>query len=486
MISRISFLFLPSLLGLVWNEDSGFSIVWSLAGSIFIALVAQTRWFRQTNDDAPITHRLLRPVSIAHVFFVGFHVVGGAFHAMDAVGYTFWGRAGEPLGYDLALIAEAQRLMLLAHTGLTAGMKLAGFRYDRPKYVVPFIPPYGLIVASFLSLSLGTLISAVPSLWNFGQLILSISSTAIVLDTALSIRRRHFTNIALTLLLLGFNLVQQVLSGWKGLVLYSMITLGALLYPLMPRRVVLGGTAFLLFWTLYLHPFGLALRPLIWYEGVEQQEAVAISMDRALGMSIRERLDSVWTMMVGRANDLYQFQKYITYVPAVHPYFQLDLVKESLIAMVPRVLWPEKPDLERLAMQRVYEAGVVSERARVSAKSNFYQDAYLSGGAAAVVLACFFLGMLTMFISHTCERLFSGYDIGTCLIYTSLFSTAINAPLNFLFFVGTIGTAFFAMFGFFFLGRVTGWIVPAPVLHRPSGDYTGVVEQPALAPTNFS
>jgi hypothetical protein len=56
--------------------------------------------------------------------------------------------------------------------------------------------------------------------------------------------------------------------------------------------------------------------------------------------------------------------------------------------LVPCVLWPEKPDLERLAMQRAYDAGIVLEETSVSAKSSLYIDAYLSGGALAIVLAC--------------------------------------------------------------------------------------------------
>ncbi len=66
-----------------------------------------------------------------------------------------------------------------------------------------------------------------------------------------------------------------------------------------------------------------------------------------------------------------------------------------------------------------------------------------------------------MLISRVCERLFGGYEIGTCLIFTSLFAKAVNSPPNFLFFVGTVLTSLVIMFALFFLGRVTGWILPA-------------------------
>lgn len=460
MISRIAFLFFPALFGWTAIEDPGVSIVWSLVGSLFVAAVAQTTWFRQVDDDAPITHRLLRPVSMYNLYFVGFHVVGGACYALEAAGYSLSGYEAKALQDDLALVAEAQRLMLLAHTGMIAGMKLVGLQYKRAKYIIPFIPPFGLIVISVFCFTLGSVISTIPTLHHLGQLILAISGTAIVLDIGLSVRRQHFVNGVLSLTLLGLHLVRQVLSGWKGLALYTMMMLGVLLYPLMPRRVIVGGLAFFLFWALFLHPFGLALRPLIWTQEIQQEEATSISMEHALNMSLEERLEGVWTLMTSRANELSQFQKYILQVPAVRPYYQFELVRESLIGAVPRILWPEKPDLEGFAMQRVYEAGVVFERSDVSAKSNFYQDAYLSGGGPAVVLACILLGMLIMFISHLCEQLFGGYDIGTCLIYTSLFGVAFNAPTNFLYFVGTIGTSIVTMFGLFNFGRIMGWIVP--------------------------
>ena len=54
---RITILFLPSLCGLLWKNDPGISIAWSLAGSLFIAVTAQTRWFRQEGEGAPITYK---------------------------------------------------------------------------------------------------------------------------------------------------------------------------------------------------------------------------------------------------------------------------------------------------------------------------------------------------------------------------------------------------------------------------------------------
>ncbi|MBI4525315.1 MAG: hypothetical protein HY695_16050 [Deltaproteobacteria bacterium] len=484
---RIAILFVPSVLGLLWQDEPEISIIWSLAGSLFVAAIAQNSWFKQSDESLPITHRLLRPTFMYHFFFLGYHVLGGAVNALELAGYTYWGRVAEPAKYELSLNAMAQALMLLGHASVTAGMKLAGLRYDPPRYIIAELPAYGLLVLSLVCLGVGTAVSFVPSLFNLSEKIFQIASTAVLVEIVFAAWRRNFNNTVVGLLLLFLNLLSQILSGWKALVLWTMITLGALLYPLMPRRVLFGGFAFALFWALYLHPFGLVLRPLIWYEGVDRNMAIAISMNEVMNMSLRERLDNTWKMMVGRANDLYQFRKYLLYVPDAHPYYGLDLLKEAHLALMPRILWPEKPNLERVAMERVYDAGIVSEQAVVSAKSNFYQDAYLSGGWAAVVPASLLLGYLSILISRTSERLFGGYQIGTCLVFTSLFATTFNTAPNFLFLLGTVWTSLLVALAVFFAGRMTGWIVPARAAIRGRAPRARLVKRPlARFPLRYS
>jgi hypothetical protein len=114
----------------------------------------------------PLVHRVQRksacqPSVVAATFYVsffflGFHVVGGGFHALNNAGYSLSGEGlNLPTGNELFLDAVAERLMLLAQASVTAGMKLAGLQYDPPKYMIPYIPPYSLLVFSFICLGLG-------------------------------------------------------------------------------------------------------------------------------------------------------------------------------------------------------------------------------------------------------------------------------------------------------------------------------------------
>src|ERR1051325_7245912 len=143
-----------------------------------------------------------------------------------------------------------------------------------------------------------------------------------------------------------------MLSGWRGMLMTTAVRLGAMLFPVWRRRVVVASVAFVAFWGLYFYPFGIALRTLTWYQDVPMSTAVAISVDAAMTMPFDERLDTIASVMVNRANDLYQFAKYLDYVASNRGYLGFELLGEAAIAMVPRAVWPEKPNMEAIAMRR--------------------------------------------------------------------------------------------------------------------------------------
>ena len=436
MLSRLAILFIPSLIGLLFRDAPWLSLAWSFAGSGLIAGVALTRWFRESSESA--LDRPLRPVLMVHVFFLGLHGFGGIVHALDVAGYTLRGWEGPQYGVDPYYMAAAQQLMLLAHAATTAGMKLVGFRYPAPAYTAHGIRAARLLMLSAASVGAAILLQRVPGFSNIAAKFGELSVVVLLVALAFPFPGRTFQTRLMTVGLVAFNLYSQAISGWKGDALWTMLALGGMVYPRFRGRVVAAGCGFLLFWALFLYPFGAALRPMAWYEGVEQQRAVQLSIERAMTMSMSERMDGAWTMLAGRANELYQFRRYLEWVPAQHPYFKFEICDEALVALVPRLIWTEKPDLERLAMERVYQAGVVGRHSNVSAKSNFYQDAYLSFGWIGVAVFCVFLGALMMLVSRACERFFGGYVIGTCLVYTALFGHNFHQPLTFLFFVGAI------------------------------------------------
>ncbi len=466
MTVRLFIIFLPLLIGLMLLDPPELSIVWSLAGSVFIAGIVQTNWFTESAQDESVTRRLLRPGSMFHLMFVVFHIIGGAFHALNGAGHSFFGTRVPDPTYDPFVLSYCQRLMLLSHASVTAGMKLVGLHYGFPCYRVRSIPSYCLTMISLITLGISTAIASVPGFQYFASNLAGVSTTSVLVEIFTCVWYRRHKNLVVALVLFGMNLYSQAVSGWKGTVLFTMITLGALLYHLMPKVVILGGAAFLLVWALYFYPFARTLRPLLWYQGLPLDAAIEISIAQTLNLSLEQRLNIIWSSFSERVSDLTQFRKYVEYVPKVRPYYGFDIVAGSVVALVPRVFWPEKPNMEALSMQRVYEAGIASKRSRISAKSNFYQDAYLSGGEVAIVLACVSLGMFMISINRLCERLFGGYDIGTCLVYTSLFATPLHVTQNFEYLLGAMAMSILVVCAIFVVGRSTGWIVSAGKLNH--------------------
>jgi hypothetical protein len=135
-------------------------------------------------------------------------------------------------------------------------------------------------------------LTAIPSLANSGYRILQIASVAVLVEITFAVAERKFQNFIATLALLVLNLVSQTMSGWRSLTLWTMITLGALLYPLMPRRMLFRGAAFALVWALFLHPFGTALRPLIWYEGVNRETAATIAIEKTNAINVMKAINA--------------------------------------------------------------------------------------------------------------------------------------------------------------------------------------------------
>jgi hypothetical protein len=77
-----------------------------------------------------------------------------------------------------------------------------------------------------------------------------------------------------------------------------------------------------------------------------------------------------------------------------------------------------------MTMQRVVDNGITSERSLMegtSMKPQYVVDAYLSFGTFGVFVFPFVLGLLATQLSKICERIFGGYELGTMIVFTSLF-----------------------------------------------------------------
>ncbi|HEX2723653.1 MAG TPA: hypothetical protein VHM24_12120, partial [Gemmatimonadaceae bacterium] len=156
-----------------------------------------------------------------------------------------------------------------------------------------------------------------------------------------------------------------------------------------------------------------------------------------------------------RLSEIGLFVGYLQQVPAKRPFYEGQLLRQSVMNLTPRLLWPEKPNTEFMVMERVFENKIYSRLARISAKPQFVVDAYLSAGALGIFFACLTYGVLASVMSRLAERWFGGYLMGSGLAYTGLFQIFWRGNA-FEFFVGTVFWSFIMMVMMFQLARSLG------------------------------
>jgi hypothetical protein len=200
------------------------------------------------------------------------------------------------------------------------------------------------------------------------------------------------------------------------------------------------------------------LREMTWEGNVRAQEAAEVALERTLEGDVNLARQN-WTFLTNRLSLIKMFTEYLENVPEHHPHYGMEIAKNGIMGVVPGAIWPGKPRLERLAMERAYENGVVSRTSTVSAKPPFIFDAYLSFGALGVLFWCFVFGAIASFASRLAERWFGGYLLGSGLVYTALFRVFWKGPA-FEYFFNPVFWSFLVMGALFLAGKWAGILVP--------------------------
>jgi hypothetical protein len=436
-------------------------VAWS--GSFLILFLTLSGRVKPLPPDRSLVEQLLRPIGLTQIIFAGYTAMTSIFYFIDLNGYFFLDynpfQVGSPRQFELT--ADAQRYYVLAHAAFSTGvLALMDYResgkwdlrpnIDRTKLVL-YVAIGGLLIAQGMKFG--------PGLGQIQVRISMMAFVASVLAFAVAIIQKRSGLILVTGMVYGLNTVDAFLSGWKSEVIVVFLLLCVFLYPYYKRTMTalapVGLTALLII----LPTYASIVRDLNWRGNVEAQEAAQIALNRTLeGEASLARTN--WEFLTGRLSEIGMFTDYIDHVPQDRPYYGFTLFEQGLMGVVPRIAWSGKPNMERLSMQRVYEAGVVEEYSAVSAKPKYVVDAYLSWGAPAVFLAFILYGMLASLASRLAERWFGGYLLGSGLVYTSLFRVFWQSN-TFEFFFNTVLWSFILMGALFIGGRMIGLIVPA-------------------------
>jgi hypothetical protein len=155
-----------------------------------------------------------------------------------------------------------------------------------------------------------------------------------------------------------------------------------------------------------------------WSGEADAEESSQLALDATLNSDGEE---SNWSFFAYRLSEIDMFTTFVQSTPQDVDYYGLKLLEQSLVVIVPRVLWPGKPITEELVMERVYDAGVANRLSSVSAKPAYIVDTYLSGGVLGIFLGLFAYGAIAQLISVKAETLFGGYILGSALVFSGLF-----------------------------------------------------------------
>lgn len=456
-------LFAPYGLATLFAGSPVASFLLAWAGSFFIIAISLSGIIKPLPRDRTIIGQVLRPIVLLQLVFISYTALTAIFTFLDANGFRYFTRDPFAIVDDrtIELLAAAQRLYVLAHAGLVAGL-LAGMNYraagtwrlratiNVPKLLtaVAVISVFGAIVGR----DVGIPIQITNRFEIFG-----LVASVLALTVALRMKEGGFT--ILTLAIYATNLVAAVLSGWKEEVAIVLMLLALFAYPMYKRTVIVLTPIVVAFMLFVLPAYTNLFRQLNWYGGVDQVVAAktAVSLVSSGAIDLRT---STWDFLAHRSSEIGMFTRYIRHTPEDHPFYGTETLRQAVYGLVPRFVWKNKPSLERLAMERAYANGITTRDAHVSTKPQFVADAYLCAGAFGVVCACLIYGWIASTASRISEYCFGGYLIGSGLMFNALFMSMWRGNA-FEFILNDILWGFLLLGLAFVVTARGGWIVRA-------------------------
>lgn len=458
---RYLFLFIPFGLSALFQGDPRVAYLIAWCGSLYIIYLTLTGAIKPLPGGRSLARQLFRPIGLTQLVFASYTALSSIFYFSDLNGYFFfrYNAAWAASTSEIALAAEAQRYYVLAHAAFSTGVLLFMDYRRSGEWCIRTVLnlPWLLLYVAGTMVVGAVVLQWVPGLGQISLRLDMLAMVASVLSFAVAISQKDSKLMFITGCIYALSLVNAAMSGWKSEIIIIFILFAAFLYPAYKRTVTIVAPIALVVLFALLPTYNETVRDLTWGGEVDTREAAQLALDRTLTGG-DQMAQKNWTFLTGRLSEIGMFTDYIDYVPDQRPYYRFEIVKNGLIGLVPRVLWPDKPDMEQLSSERVYDAGVVDESVMVSAKPKFVVDAYLSWGALGILIGFLVYGAAASWASRLAERWFGGYLLGSGLIFTAFFSEMWMSN-TFEFFFNSVVWSFVLMGGLFLLGRTTGYLV---------------------------
>jgi hypothetical protein len=373
-----------------------------------------------------IRSRVMEPIVINQIIFAGFSGISTIFYFLSINGFYYL----TPIEFfieDSELVrntAECQRLYIIGHWGLIAGIVLGKKPEKSLEWTVKTgnSPSLFLLFISGISFVIFLALRSIQGLNQVAIMFDALNLVSSILALAFAVKEKNILTIAIALTLFGVNISSALISGWKEQLLVPFLLLFFFLYQSYPKTVLLGAPILGFLYFTYIPTFNQTFRSLTWEKGEDAQIALQIAITGTLEANTEEINQNNWTFLTNRLSEVNMLIKYKEFVPKFHAYYGFQILQQSVINLIPRILYKDKPITESMVMQRVFEAGVVSNISNVSAKPAYIADCYLTAGSMGVLLGTMVLGYIISFASGYADKLFGGYTFGTSLMYNSIFN----------------------------------------------------------------
>ncbi|MBC7400099.1 MAG: hypothetical protein H7289_09150 [Mucilaginibacter sp.] len=443
---RYLILYVPWVLAILLKSSPTISYFTAWFGSFAIFFVCYSGWIKPLPKDRAIGAQLMRPIFLVQIIFVGYMACSSIFYFCGLLGIIDNSGLATFIvdNENVELAAQCQRYYVLGHASFVTGLVLSMKYPIKQKYKVSNEKLANvLLMMAIIFLPVSYLAGHTNGLEQFYFQFTSLSFIAGTLALAFAIPLNKVFNTIFCLFLYFTNFYQALTSGFKEPIIVSTLVLGVFLYPTYKRIVLMTFLPMLLLLFMYLPTYNHIFRENAWgSDNVNADDAYKLALDAALSDESQE--DTNLGFLIYRLSEIDMFTGYVRSSPTYVDFYGLELVKQSLIAIVPRVFWPEKPITEDLVMERVYNSGVIRRGSSVSAKPAYIVDGYLSAGAFGVFLSLLVYGAAVQLISQKAEQLFGGYILGTALIFSGLFQIFWRG-LSFEFLLNSVFWSFITM-----------------------------------------
>lgn len=422
--SKYYLLYIPWLVSLLFSTDSILSYFIAWAGSFYIFYISFTNKVKPTSPEIPFTEKILRPLFLMQIIFAGYMACSSIFHFADELGYQYFTKipGNESSPGEISLTAACQRYYVLGHAALVHGI-LVFYKPVISKYKPAITDwPSFFIKMVVICAPIGMVLSKVSGFSVLGGCASGLALGAATIGFALSIPLRDKPKMAIAGFFYAISVVQALTSGFKEPVIVSVLMLGIFLLPFYKRTILVTFVPLMLFLFTVLPTYVNTFRHQAWSGDADAQTAKQEALKKVReDLASNNLAETNWAFLTGRISEIGLFTRYKESMDAQKEYYGFRILGQSLISLIPRLIWKNKPITENMVMLRAYENGVIAEDSKVSAKPQYIVDGYLSGGIVGIWIALFFYGAIAQVICNRAEQLFGGYFFGIAFVYTAMF-----------------------------------------------------------------